>query len=194
MYQTTVTARSRTDSLYARVTGDAWFHLAAPVRALHSPGAATRARGFLRVAHGPHRLTRIIARLFRLPAPAAATPTDLSIAVLDDGEQWQRAFGSTLVETHQFSDGLDLVERYSVLEFRFRLEASDRRLSYHQREAALRFLMFGLRLPGSLAPRIEAHEEAVAPGRVKIAVTVTLPIVGLLIAYDGIIDVAETVA
>jgi len=183
-----------TGSLYARVMGDTWFRLAAPIRDLHSTASGTRAHGCLRVEHGHHRLARIIARTFPLPPPGVATRTELSVRALDDGERWQRAFGATRVDTHQSSNGIDLVERYGALEFRFRLHASEGRLVYRQREAALRLFAFRLRLPGYLAPHIEASEEAVAPRRVKIAVSITIPTIGVLIAYDGTIDVAETVA
>ena len=183
-----------TGRLYARVMGDTWFQLGEPIRELHSTRSPMRACGCLRVEHGHHRLARIIARAFRLPPPGAATRTELSVVTLDDGERWQRAFGATRVDTHQSSNGLDLVERYGALEFRFRLHASAGRLVYRQREAAVRLFAFRLRLPGRLAPHIEASEEAVAPRRVKIAVSITIPRIGVLIAYDGIIDVAETVA
>lgn len=180
-----------TGSLYARVMGDAWFTLAAPIRDLHSAAAATHASGRLRIEHGHGLLARIIARAIRLPDPGAEVHTELSVTTVDDGERWDRAFGATRIDTHQFSDGVDLVERYGALEFRFRLHAADGCLVYRQREAALRLSTLGLRLPGYLAPHIDASEVAVSPGRVKITVNVTLPMIGLLIAYEGAIDVAE---
>ena len=181
------------EPLYARAMGDAWFQLADPIRALHSTHATTRARGRLRVEHGPHRLCRILAGSVRLPKPAAATPTELIVAGDHRGERWQRVFGARRFETWQYqSSPSEVSERYGCLEFRFRLCASGGRLLYVQREAALRFVTRRLRLPRCLAPHIEACEEAAGPGRVSVAVSVTLPGVGVLIAYDGIIDVTET--
>jgi hypothetical protein len=180
-----------TRSLYERVMGDAWFHLAAPIRELHTTRPETRAHGRLRLEHGAGRMVGFIARTLQLPRPGVGIDTRLFVTTVEKCEHWRRAFGRVLVETHQSSCDGDLVERYGVLEFRFGLHAFDERLVYRQREARLRLLSLRLRLPRYVAPQIEAREEAIAPGRVKIAVSVTLPGLGLLIAYDGTIAVGE---
>ena len=180
--------------LYARIMGDTWFLLAEPVRALHTTHATTRARGFLRIEHGGHQLARVIVRAFRLPPASAATRTELAVIAHEDGERWERTFGGTRVGTCQSSDGSALVERYGALEFRFHLHESAGRLVYLQREAAVRIGPLRLRLPGHLAPHVEASEHAVAPARVSVSVRITILGVGLLIAYDGVVDIAEACA
>ena len=176
--------------LYARVMGDAWFLLAEPIRALHTNQASTCARGSLRIERGRHPLARIIACAFRLPSAAAATRTELAVTAHEDRERWERTFGGRRVETWQSSNRSELVERYGVLEFCFRLHACSGRLVYVQRQAAMRIGPLRVRLPGHLAPHVEASEHAVAPARVNISVRISISGIGLLIAYDGVVDVA----
>lgn len=172
--------------------GDTWFQIADPIRNLHATGSTTRGRGCLRVEHGRHRLARFLARRLRLPDACAAADSQLTITALDSGERWQRAFNGRRFETFQYqSNRAELAERYGLLEFRFGLEVSEGSLLYVQREAAVRIGIGRLRLPGPLAPHVTAQEDAAGPRHVHIAVSVTLPHIGLLIAYDGIVDIAE---
>jgi hypothetical protein len=179
--------------LYARVAGDAWFQLADSIRDLHSRGSTTR--GCLRVEHGGHRLARFLARRLQLPDACSAADAQLTITAVDGGERWQRAFGGRRFETFQYRTAeAELAERYGLLEFRFRLEVSDGNLHFIQREAAMRIGIGRVRLPRHLAPRVRAQERAAAPGQVHIAVSVTLPGIGLLIGYDGVVAIPEAVA
>jgi hypothetical protein len=69
---------------------------------------------------------------------------------------------------------------------------SDGSLLYVQHAAAFVFGPVRLPIPASWAPRVEAREDPAGPTRVKTHVRVTLPGVGPLITYDGIIDVEDT--
>jgi hypothetical protein len=185
-------ATQPTEPLYARVMGDAWLQLAEPVRRLHSMVSPAYARGCLRVEHGRHSLTRFIARRLRLPSPGAAITTELHVCVLGGGERWERAFGGRRFETWQYvSSRTELGERYGPFDFRFSLEADGGSLLCVHREVALRFPAGRLRLPAHLAPRVEAREDAAGPRHIRVCVTVALPGVGLLLAYDGVVEVAE---
>ena len=78
------------------------------------------------------------------------------------------------------------------MEFRFNLEVVDGQLRYHQREAALRLGGFGIRLPRWVAPTIQASEKAAAePDGVEVSVQVQLPLLGLLLAYRGVVTSDE---
>src|SRR4029453_1090375 len=178
--------------LYVRVMGDSWLQVAEPVRLAHSTRSITRARGRLRIRHGPHYLARVLARMLGFPRPEAAAATQLTVTASPDGERWQRSFNGRGFTTRQYdSNGSRLTERYGVLEFSFDLGAPDGSLLYLQREAAVTFAGLRLRLPGPLAPHVEAREAPAGLNRVTVDVRVTLPWIGLLIAYDGVIEVEE---
>jgi hypothetical protein len=180
-----------TAPLYMRILGDSWGQLGAPVRALHATSSILRARGRLRIEHG-HYAARFVARILRLPPPAAAAETRLTVTAHGDGEQWQRTFDGRCLDTRQYASGrCELAERFGVLEFRFRLDVSDGRLVYVQREAAFLFGPARLRIPAAWAPRVEAREDPAGPTCVNVEVHVSLPAVGPLIAYDGLIDVED---
>ena len=175
--------------LYARIVGQAWTELAAPVRSLHETDSPVRAHGDLRIDGGGH-VARFAARLLRLPRPGAAVRTSLTIVGRGGFEDWRRVFGESRVETRQHeSRPRELAERFGILEIRFALDARDGGLHYVQRSAAFRAGPVRVRIPTSLAPRVEAREDPAGPCRIRIAVDVSLPGVGRLIAYGGIIEV-----
>jgi len=135
----------------------------------------------------------VLARILRLPRPGVAADTRLVVAARADGEDWQRTFSGRRLDSRQYeSNGSELAERFGVLELRFRLDESDGSLVYVQRGAAFVFGPVRLRIAASWAPRVEAREDPAGPTRVKVGVRVSLPGVGPLIAYDGIIDVEDT--
>src|SRR4029453_3124515 len=92
--------------LYVRVMGDSWLQVAEPVRLAHSTRSITRARGRLRIRHGPHYLARVLGRRLGLPAPEAAAATQLPGAAGPDGERWQRSFnGRGFTPRQYYSNG-----------------------------------------------------------------------------------------
>jgi hypothetical protein len=137
----------------------------------------------------------MLARILRLPRPTAAAETQLMVIADSDGEVWQRTFNGRRFKTRQYqSNPSELAERFGVLEFRFRLDASGGNLLYVQRDASVVFGPIRLRIPGPWAPRVEAREAPAGPTRIKVAVRVVVPAVGQLIAYDGFVDIEELAA
>lgn len=175
--------------LYARIMRQSWATLSAPVRSLHETDSPVRAYGDLRIDGGGH-VARFAARLLRLPRPGAAVRTSLTVDAPAGVEYWRRGFGECRVETRQYESGpRELAERFGILEIRFHLEARDGSLHYIQRRTTFRAGPVRVRIPAALAPRVEAREEPAGPDRIRIAVDVTLPGIGRLIAYGGIIHV-----
>jgi hypothetical protein len=152
-------------------------------------GTPTRhLRGHLRIEHGRHLAARLVAWLLRLPRASASADTRLIVTPRAGGEDWVRIFDRRRLTTWQERSGAsELAERFGILEFRFRLEASAvGGLVYVQRDAALRLGPLRVRIPASWAPRVEARESPAGPGRVEILVRVALPVVGPLITYEGL--------
>jgi hypothetical protein len=181
--------------LYARIMGDGWAQLAEPVRLVHVAQSAVRARGSLHIEHGRRFLARFLASMLRLPRPGDEVETRLVVTARAGVEHWERRFNGHRFTTHQYeSNERGLAERFGVLEFRFHLEASGGALIYAQRDVALLIPFVGLRIPATFAPRVEAREEPAGPRHIRVGVRVTVPGAGLLIAYDGILDVGDTPA
>jgi hypothetical protein len=176
--------------LYERVLGDAWTQVAGPVRSMHDTRSIVRAHGCFRIVHGRHGVARFVAWMLRLPPPSESAEMTLMVTPAAGGERWHRMMNGRRFDTRQYeSRPSEMAERYGVLEFRFRLDASSGGLLYVQRQTALRVGPVCVRIPVSWGPRVEAREDAAGPGRVSVAVRACLPRVGMLIAYDGIISV-----
>ena len=160
---------------------------------MHTATPARRVRGRVCVSHGRRVLARVLARLLRLPRASAAADTRLIITALAASERWERTFDGRRFGTRQWvAEEGDLVERFGLLEFRFRLEVSDRGLSYVQRQVLFRLARIRLPIPRSLAPRVQAREEPAGVHSIAIDVKVMLPCGGLLIGYEGVVDIEET--
>lgn len=176
--------------LYVRVMGDAWARIAAPVRLAHANYPVTRAHGHLRVEHGRHFAARLLVQLLGLPRQSAAADTRLIVTARPDGESWQRTIDGWRFDTWQYqSNASELGERFGVFDLRFRLDEAAGSLLYVHRESAVVFGSRRLRVPGLCAPRVEAREDPSGPASVKVSVRISLPLVGLLIAYDGTIEI-----
>jgi hypothetical protein len=152
--------------------------------------AGREKRGVFRIVHGTGCLARCMIRWSRLPQAACAAATRLRIIAEKDGECWERQFDSQSFTTLQWAeDGGLLVERFGSWELRFALRADGAALVYEQRGARLCLGPLRLPMPPAFAPQVKATESCDGPARVHVAVTVTLPFIGLLIGYDGHLDV-----
>jgi hypothetical protein len=182
-------------TLYAGLLGSAWLDLAEPIRAAHGPGATLRARGRLRIAHGRSHAARWLARLMRLPRASEAAETHLVVTRHAGGEHWSRTFGDRRLDTRQYvAASGDLAERFGLLEFRFRLAASEGSLLIRQVEAALMCGPVRVGIPSAWAPSVDAREDPAGPRRIRVHVRVALPAVGPLMTYDGAVDFEDTPA
>ena len=176
--------------LYPRLLGASWSELAESIRLAHSAKAALCGR--LRISYGRRRPARGLAALLRLPRPSGHANTRLVITSCGDTERWLRTFDGRSIDTRQYRTGDgELGERIGVLEFRFRLEASNRSLVFQQLEAAFVVGSVRLRIPAAWAPRIEAREDPAGPRQIGVHVRVLLPVLGPLLTYDGTINVEE---
>jgi hypothetical protein len=114
----------------------------------------------------------------------------LRIASEGSGQRWERRFDDETLTTTQWADsGGGLVERFGAWELCFDLRAEEKALRYVQRGARLCLGAFRLPVPLAWGPLVSAKETGDGPQRVFVTVTVTLPVVGSLITYDGYLDV-----
>jgi hypothetical protein len=173
--------------LYARILGDSWARLAESVRAMHSEGSAVRGIGLMRISHGANRLVRWLAVLLRLPGASPAVPVTLAITPSSAGEEWRRTFADMPLVTRQWScrDGL-LAEQAGLTELQFKLEVREGGLIFHHARSYLRLGWLRIPLPYWLAPTVTAREmPAWPPDGTEVSVQVHLPVLGVLISYEG---------
>jgi len=103
------------------------------------------------------------------------------------GETWSRTFAGKALMTVQYQRGADLLaERLGGLEFRFRLCVIEHALEFWHMGTAGVLGPLRVPLPRWLSPRITAREWAgLEAGSLQVAVRISLPFIGLLIAYEG---------
>ncbi|MGB8508988.1 MAG: DUF4166 domain-containing protein [Pyrinomonadaceae bacterium] len=194
-----LTVAGEATPLYRRVLGDAWLKLAGPVRIFHTTGATLRGAGTFNVRRGESMLARALAGLLRLPASGEGRATRLVVTSLPEGEHWHRTFDghSFVTEQHEHREQQQqhlLAEHVGMMEILYRLDVKDGSLFYQQTRAALRIGHRRVALPRRFAPRINACERPVVADRprVHVSVRVDAPLAGLLVAYEGEIELEET--
>jgi len=174
--------------LYPRVLGNAWWTLAEPLRRAHAVGRDKC--GCFRVSHGTGWLARRLVGWSRLPRVSSGAKTRLRIVREGAGQRWERDFDGDAFTTRQWAEGEGcLVERFGAWELCFNLCVDEETLRYVQCGARLCIGAFRLPLPLACAPLVSATETCDGPERVLVAVTVRLPVVGMLVSYEGHLDV-----
>jgi hypothetical protein len=180
-----------TESLYAHILRGYWAELPEPLRVLHG-AASVEAAGLFTITVQRRPLARLARFLARLPAPASNLP--VTVHIERDGmlERWRRTFGRRRLATRQTHDQQLLVERYGPLELTFCLGLNDPgTLEFHQTRAALRLGPLRLSLHRRVAPTVYAHERVLDCCRIGVLVTVSMPLAGEVIRYEGWIAGAE---
>jgi hypothetical protein len=85
-----------------------------------------------------------------------------------------------------------MVERMGILEMRFRLEVAGRALNYRTLAAGLLLGSLRVPLPYWLSPCVTASErDAGDMNQIHVSVDVTFPLLGRLIAYEGMLTQVE---
>lgn len=183
-------------SLYEMLLGESWSNVASSIQSAHPRELPIERSGSFDITHGRSFLTRVLARWSKLPPAGRAVPTRLRVERKGIHEIWRRSFGSfSLESTQHVPCAGTLVERFGRIEFRFKVQARDGGIHFHQTRAAICVGRCRFLVPACLGPRVDAQE---MPGETKnqtrARVTVRLPIVGLLIDYQGKIDQPEIAA
>ena len=181
-------------ALYPRLLGAAWWEMDERVRNTHLDGSHLRAKGLFRVEHGRSALARALLWILRMPAANHRADVRLEITAHGEGERWLRTFGDRTLASLQFEQrGGLLAERVRIMELRFRLEVAHGVLIYRQTGAVLRVGPYCLPVPRWLALQVSARESpGSGPRRTAVFVSVSAPLVGFLLKYEGEVEVEET--
>lgn len=180
-----------TPGLYPRVLGAAWHSLPAALTRLHHGTTEVHATGVFEVRRGDSWLARAVGWLFRLPPAATEAIVVLRVTLHGAGERWWRSIGGVELVTEQFATPSgQLAERFGPVQLVFALDPAVDGFCFRQTAAALCLGPLRLPLPRLFAPRVSATVAA-APDddRAQVAITMMLPLVGLLLRYAGHIRV-----
>jgi hypothetical protein len=183
-------------ALYERLAGPAWQQVPETIRQAHLQTGRLQVRGVFRVSHGQGQTVRWLAWLLQLPPAAEVVPVQLHITPFGQGEKWVRTFGEKCLVTWQYERPGDLLaEKFGPLELRFQLLLQPDCLGYAQRAAVLSLGWLQLPVPAWLAPQVRASEAVVSgTDRSYVSVTISLPLLGLLISYEGELAAEERLA
>jgi hypothetical protein len=169
--------------LFCRLLGESFATLAPRVRALHLREGTCRYRGIVEVERGRGVLARLCAYATRLP-PAGHGPIEVEIAADAEGECWTRRVRGHVMRSRLWGrDGL-LNERLGLVTFEFRIDAHDGAIEW----TVVRVRALGLPLPVRWFEGVAARESEV-DDRYHFDVRAALPLVGLLVRYQGWLDV-----
>lgn len=168
--------------LYERAMGQRFDALPEAIRGMHRIYGDGGASGRGRVATGAGPLGWIIRQVMGFP-PAGEYPLHVTFTERDGKETWVREFGAYCFRSHLSLQRGRLTERFGPLAFTFELPSDN---------CGLRMLLqgwsaFGVPFPRWLAPRIAATETE-QDGRFKFRVSVALPLIGPVVAYEGLLD------
>jgi hypothetical protein len=168
------------EPLYRRVLGTQFAELHPILRRFHTSAGGMIGIGRFRVRRHPGRLRGTLAALLRLPPTSDATEVRLGVFPAGAGERWVRSFdGIPLVTLQTWRGGL-LIEQAGPAHFGLAVEVLNGGMVFRSK----RVWLFGVELPGDLAPSIRAT--AVPTDRGWTAdVRLSVPLLGPLLDYEG---------
>lgn len=183
-----VTSGFRSDEadgpLYRTILGSAFDALPPRVRELHDSASARQWTGSAEVRRGSGILARLVATLVGFPKAGTDVPLTVSFTPDSDAERWTRRFGDVcFTSTQSPGSGRDqhlLVERFGPISVALALVLDGERLLLIPR----RWSLLGIPMPRFLLPTGTSFETE-RDGRFCFDVTVSVPLVGLVVAYSG---------
>lgn len=143
----------------------------------------------MEVRRGNHPLARALCSLLRMPRSGTgqhvAVRIERSVRGRVVDERWVRTFGRREVTSHLVRADGRITERFGCLELRMRLTHTGDQVRLTPTGAAVRIGGCRLALSPALAPAATARARAVTDGCFEIAVTVSVPWIGPILAYRG---------
>lgn len=168
-------------TLFQQALGAAFYNLPEAVRRLHAVRGTVRYAGIASVERGRNPLARLCARIAGLPPPMREAPMTVEFAADARRETWRRDFGGVPMRSRLVLRNGLLRERLGPLQFRHRLHPGGDALWWQV--AGVR--VFGLLpLPASWFDGVCCREREQA-GRYEFLVEARLPLVGLVVRYEG---------
>lgn len=136
---------------------------------------------------GSGLLSKMLGRLFSFPEATNQCPVKVQFEPHKDGEKWTRSFGDRSFSSLQFAgtgrnDKL-LVERFGPINVALALVIDDGKLFLIPR----RWSLLGVPLPKVFLPSGSSHETQ-KDGTFHFDVEISAPVIGLIAAYQGSLE------
>ena len=170
---------------YKVVLGNQFDNLPAKLRALHQTDAASVWEGEAELRVGNNLFTKIIAKAIGFPRHEGSSSVSVTFTPEGDGQWWERNFGGQKFRSYQYAGkGRNqhlLVERFGPIAIGLALVIQEGRLHLTPR----RWEIFGIAMPRFLLPKGDSFECENERGDFQFNVTISAPIIGLIVAYKG---------
>jgi hypothetical protein len=168
------------DSLFQKLLPGSFASLSPAMRRVHDERLSKQLQGRCDVQRGHHWLVRWLAPIALLPPNAKDSPLSVLIETDKNSETWTRNFNGHRMRSHLWAHDKLLAERLGAVTLLFSLQVEQGRIEW--RVAGARFL--GMPLPLNWFAGACAIEQLI-DGRYTFDVRATLPLVGLLVHYQG---------
>ncbi|MCZ7479087.1 DUF4166 domain-containing protein [Rhizobium rhizogenes] len=173
--------------LFRRLLGPAFDALPPRLRQLHGSGQAQEWRGVAEIRRGEGVLARMISAVLGFPKAGKQVPVNVNFTLEKGKECWTRNFGvrrfSSTLSAGTGRDQYLLAERFGIVTVALALVLDGGRLALIPR----RWHVLGMPLPGFLLPKGVSFESE-AEDRFCFDVEISLPFVGLVVAYKGTLE------
>lgn len=130
-------------------------------------------------------LAKLIRKIIGFPEPADELAVTVSVSFTGDGkERWTRNFGGKeffSILALDPNNPQQMSERFGLINHYFTLEVKDEWLCWRLRYCTC----LGIKLPKCLQPKVVANEGLSTAGNYQFIAKVTLPIIGVLVDYQG---------
>ncbi|HZG30630.1 MAG TPA: DUF4166 domain-containing protein [Ensifer sp.] len=158
---------------------------------IHSSDGPQLWKGSARVQRGKGLLALVLVTLFGFPQSADDVPVRVGRLSADGVELWTRDFGgktfSTTQSLGQGSESHLLIERFGAVSIALALVKEGDRLFFIPRG----WRIFGLPLPAFLLPSGRSYETE-TDGKFCFNVEISVPLIGLVVAYRGLLTPVVT--
>ncbi len=176
--------------LYRRILGSAYDRLPPRVQELHGSTTVRRWSGVAKVRRGRGPVVALVAAVFGFPNAASNVTVTVSFSPDGGAERWTLNFGGRLFSSVQ-SAGTGrneylLVERFGIASFALALVIEGNNLLYIPR----RWSIWSIPMPRFLLPSGRTSESE-KDRQLCFNVEIILPIIGLVLAYEGRLDPTE---
>ncbi|CAN7208307.1 SDR family NAD(P)-dependent oxidoreductase [Agrobacterium tumefaciens] len=173
--------------LFRQLLGPAFDDLPPRLRELHDSKDPRQWSGVAEIRRGQGMLASMISALVGFPQAGKQIPVSVTFTPEKGKERWTRNFGGRRFSSTQ-SAGLGkdqylLAERFGVVTVALALVLDGGRLALIPR----RWHLLGVPLPGFLLPKGQSFESE-ENGRFHFDVEISLPFIGLVVAYKGTLE------